>query len=253
MDTSEAENGTTPSQEWDHLARKYGESAVVDRGDRRGLKNRYIQTLADLTLDGLLPEDHPLRVLDFGCGAGRQAIRQARWGHRVVGLDISSEMIRIAEARRAGLPVEFVLFDDGGDLPLADGRLDVVTTAGVLMYILEDDRLDHVLQEFHRVLRPGGEVILIEHIRRFGRISRAHHKVYRSYLAYDRALRRAGFAPLRVRPLRRGRLLPSWFGLRFGLLPAGCIEPLARFELLLRAVLPLWDYYDCLYHFRKAV
>ncbi|MCB1515997.1 MAG: class I SAM-dependent methyltransferase [Hyphomicrobiaceae bacterium] len=95
-----------------------------------------------------------LRVLDVGCGQGRDAIFIARKGHRVVGVDNSPHGIRDLEnaARREDLPIQAVLadirtFSPGGlfDVILIDRTLHMLgsgervsTLASLLDHVADD-------------------------------------------------------------------------------------------------------------------
>ena len=100
------------------------------------------------------------RVLDVCCGTGDIAMQFARAGTQVVGLDFSVPMLTIAQARsrRAGLPIEF-LNGDALNLPFSDNSFDVVTV-GYGLRNLADFRRG--LSEMHRVVRPGGRLLVLD-------------------------------------------------------------------------------------------
>lgn len=101
-----------------------------------------------------------LDVLDAGCGPGLYAEELVRRGARVTGIDGSKAMVELARARlgdRATLRVH--------DLarPLAwapDGGFDLVVMALVIHHV--DDRVA-LLRELHRVLKPGGHLVMSTH------------------------------------------------------------------------------------------
>jgi SAM-dependent methyltransferase len=99
-------------------------------------------------------------VLDLGCGAGFDAFVGAQLvGHtgRVVGIDMSPEMIAVAEAglREARFPrIEFQVAQVEV-LPFPDASFDVALSNGVLNLIPDKPR---ALSEVFRVLRPGGRL-----------------------------------------------------------------------------------------------
>lgn len=106
----------------------------------------------------------PRRILDVATGTGDLAIAMARRirGTCVLGVDLSERMLDIARRKvaEAGLDGRIVL--DTGDaerLELADGAVDVVTVAfGVRNF----GDLGAGLREFARVLRPGGQAVILE-------------------------------------------------------------------------------------------
>ncbi|MES2177441.1 MAG: methyltransferase domain-containing protein [Gemmatimonadota bacterium] len=99
------------------------------------------------------------KVLDAGCGPGYMLSALAQRGFDVSGLDAAPEMLRMSKERlRVTAPERTFALELGSieSLPFAAESFDLVCTAGVVEY-LESDRL--VLQEMHRVLRPGGHLL----------------------------------------------------------------------------------------------
>ncbi len=99
-------------------------------------------------------------VLDLGCGAGFDAFIAAQFvgpTGRVSGIDLSPEMIAVAEAGLKGADfsnVEFRLAHVEA-LPFPDISFDVALSNGVLNLIPDKPR---ALREIFRVLRPGGRL-----------------------------------------------------------------------------------------------
>ena len=106
----------------------------------------------------LLSEHAPKRgdtVLDLGCGGGQAALRVAKLGCRVLGVDFSETAIELARAnaRRENLDVRF---ERGSALDLGPlGPFDLVVDNHLLHCIIGRDR-ERVLREIRRVLVPGG-------------------------------------------------------------------------------------------------
>jgi len=97
-------------------------------------------------------------VLDFGCGIGRASRAMAARGAEVIGLDVSPAMI--AEARRRGGNVRY-LVGNGRDLGgIADASLDLILAADSFPYLVASDMLETHIAEAARVLRPGGSLIV---------------------------------------------------------------------------------------------
>jgi ubiquinone/menaquinone biosynthesis C-methylase UbiE len=107
----------------------------------------------------------PRLILDAGCGPGVSALAMLESvpGDRIVGLDLSIQMLRRAAAHRReeGVSPEQLplLRADATRLPLASERFDGVTGHSFL-YLLPDRA--GALAEIHRVLRPEGKLVLLE-------------------------------------------------------------------------------------------
>lgn len=97
-------------------------------------------------------------LLDFGCGTGLWAGCLRREGARYMGLDRNPAAVDLARARWSDDPyLQFVLCDvlSGQPIPIPDGGVDVVVTAGVLQHNSGPHKA-LVLPEIRRVLMRGG-------------------------------------------------------------------------------------------------
>jgi ubiquinone/menaquinone biosynthesis C-methylase UbiE len=108
-----------------------------------------------------LASREPGVALDAACGTGRFAEFLARSGHRVIGVDCSPDMLAYARQRVPEAEFHVAELDR---LPLPDDCVDVIICALALEHV---PRLDPVVAEFARVLRPGGDLV----------ISDVHHEV----------------------------------------------------------------------------
>ncbi|MFD7135035.1 methyltransferase domain-containing protein [Streptomyces sp. NPDC059894] len=119
----------------------------------------------DEQIAGRFPVGQRLRVLDVGMGQGTQALRLARLGHQVTGLERDATMIAAAREALSGEPEGIrermrIFEGDGRDtgVHFLPGSFDVVLCHGVLMYVEEPDPL---LAGLARVLAPGGLLSLL--------------------------------------------------------------------------------------------
>lgn len=96
------------------------------------------------------------RVADLGCGPALDAERFARAGYRVVGVDLSAGMLRMAARRLPGRLAQAEL----RALPLREPALDGIWCAAALLHV-PDAATAVVLSGFRRLLRPGGALALV--------------------------------------------------------------------------------------------
>lgn len=141
-----------------------------------------------------------LRALEVGVGTGRQHKTLAGAvapGGMAVGLDLSLVMARLTH-RRTGSPV---CQADASWLPFADGSFDRVYAAYVLD-LMSASVLPGVLCQFHRVLRPGGRLVIVAMTEGTTPASRAFVGVWKAVYAVSPKLC-AGCRPLRLANIAR--------------------------------------------------
>ncbi len=133
---------------YDSMAEAY--AAAIEENPR----SAYYERPALLSL---LPDVAGRRVLDAGCGPGVMMEWLLAQGAAVVGVDVSANMLKLAE-QRVGEAAVLHVADLEQPMPfLADSSLDVILSSGTLGYIQDWQAL---FREFFRVLRPGGCVVL---------------------------------------------------------------------------------------------
>jgi ubiquinone/menaquinone biosynthesis C-methylase UbiE len=118
-------------------------------------------------MNALRYENHQGTLVDIGCGPGNLAAKISRRypALKVTGLDISGEMIDIAQHNwpMAQYNVEFVI-GDAHHLPFTDGSFDVVVSS-LSMHHWAD--AGAVFIEIKRILKPGGRFVIMD-LRRDG-------------------------------------------------------------------------------------
>jgi SAM-dependent methyltransferase len=106
------------------------------------------------------------RVLDSGCGTGRNAVAVARAaGCSVLGIDFSVAALRLAAERAAAAPdvsgrVAFARSDVRHPLPVAAASVACVLDVFVYFHIPSPSARARYLHEIERVLQPGGHLVL---------------------------------------------------------------------------------------------
>src|SRR5882757_9920508 len=103
------------------------------------------------------------RILEVGVGTGISLPDYARI-HTIVGVDLSEPMLRKAQERvdELGLSnVEALSVMDAMNMALPDNSFDVVVAQFVITAVPHPEA---TLDEFARVIKPGGEIVLVNHI-----------------------------------------------------------------------------------------
>jgi arsenite methyltransferase len=182
---------------WDGIAEKYAAKPVADLAAFERKKA--------ITRQHLRPDS---QVLEIGCGTGSLALELARSAAQIHALDVSAEMVRIANGKRQSQGVTNVTFHQGTLDTLTDferGHFDSAWAYSIL-HLVPDRR--RALAALFTLLKPGGTLIssnvclgdswvpygpLITLIRWFGKAPFVH--------IYDRAtirreLREAGFVSI---------------------------------------------------------
>jgi ubiquinone/menaquinone biosynthesis C-methylase UbiE len=108
----------------------------------------------------VLPSRGALDALDLGCGTGFLSLELAARGHRVTGVDFAPSMIARAERKAAerGLRVRFEPAD-AEQLPFAPVSFDLAISRHVLWTLPHPEA---AIDEWIRVLRPGGRLVVVD-------------------------------------------------------------------------------------------
>lgn len=139
-----------------------------DRPERFGVPHRTqgpATTASPADVGSHTASSRPRSVIDLGCGPGVSAFALAESlpDAQVVGIDLSHEMIRRARRhhRRRFAALDNVAFQqaDAQELPFADDTFELAFGHSFLYLVPDRDR---VLREVHRVLQPGGILLLME-------------------------------------------------------------------------------------------
>jgi len=119
------------------------QGAVYDRIEKRAI-------------DRALPHNcFGRRMLEVGCGTGHWSRFFAERGFRVTGIDISPEMVNVAQPE--GLGDTSFSVADATSLPFPDDSFDIAVAVTVLEFVAEPGRIVH---EMARCVRPGGRIVV---------------------------------------------------------------------------------------------
>jgi SAM-dependent methyltransferase len=104
------------------------------------------------------------RVLEVGLGEGSESELLIRQGAHWSGIDLTSQSVSRVRTRLALRELPYDQLRQGSvlSLPFADGAFDVVFSHGVLHHVPDIERAQ---REIHRVLRPGGELVIMVYAR----------------------------------------------------------------------------------------
>ncbi len=114
----------------------------------------------------------PRRILDVACGTGRleEMVLQLDPEAHITGVDLSPQMIEVARQRipESSAPNVKWLIAPAEALPVEDDSFDVLTCANAFHLVADPAR---TLAEFRRVLRPGGQLVIIDWCREYPTIA----------------------------------------------------------------------------------
>jgi tellurite methyltransferase len=104
--------------------------------------------------------DNSQKVVDIGCGEGRNIVYFLKNGFDVYGADINAEAINEVKALSQRLapqnPIENFVVSNAEDMPFKPGFFDLAICSAVLHFARDDAHFDAMLRETWRILKPGG-------------------------------------------------------------------------------------------------
>jgi arsenite methyltransferase len=161
-----AEVASDPTQQFHfHTGRRLAEMLGYPSEILDGLPERVMESFAGVgnpfSLGAIEPGE---RVVDVGSGSGFDCIVAAQYAKgngRVIGVDMTPEMLKKAEESRRVMGLRSLEFRHGyaEQLPVDDGWADVVISNGVINLVPDKAR---AFREIYRVLRPGGRLMLAD-------------------------------------------------------------------------------------------
>jgi SAM-dependent methyltransferase len=208
--------------DWGKRAQKGFLRSGIDPADRKGYKNYYIDLLQKMALEEVLKLKGDELVLDFGCGSGRIAYWIAPRVKKVVGLEVTPEMIDLAGRYRTAKNVEFMLYD-GVHFPVFSYPFDLILSAGVLQ-IMKGELLKSTLSSLAQCVKKDGRFYFIE------QVSDSPKGDRRSLKGYLDAFDSSEMDCLQHYPIRKGRWWLLYL-IRYGLVPHQWFSHIASWEL----------------------
>lgn len=151
------------AEEWDEIRKKYFDDDVRNIAiERSDIKNK----------KGLV-------VADIGTGSGFMALELSKYAREVIGIDVSDEMLKRAKQTADGIGIDNIIFIKGNmeNIPVIDNSVDIVFSNMVLHHVENPFK---GIVEIHRVLKPGGKLIITDVMK--------HNNEWARFEMYDRWL-----------------------------------------------------------------
>ena len=169
------------------------------------------------------------KVLEIGCGVGLDLARLAKGGASVTGIDLSTEAIKLARTNFDQQRLNGSFFVMNGEaMDFESDHFDMVYAHGVLQYTADPHRM---VAEIKRVLKPGGEAILMVYNRHSW--LNALSKIMNVGLEHEDApvLRKLTISEFRqlLAPFDRHRIVPERFPVKSRLQQGLKVELYNRF------------------------
>ena len=144
-------------------ALRVGYDREADKYDERryeAAEGKLFSALELTVLRSWLPLGAGTTILDVPAGTGRLSIALADSGAKVVGADISANMLKVAASKRQGAPQARVHFmqGSGAQLPFADNTFDAVVSFK-FFHLIPNERKPAFIREMTRVLKPGAPLV----------------------------------------------------------------------------------------------
>jgi demethylmenaquinone methyltransferase/2-methoxy-6-polyprenyl-1,4-benzoquinol methylase len=108
-------------------------------------------------------------ILDIGCGTCVLEAWLLSGEHRVIGLDLSAPMLRIAQEKRVA-NADSLMVGDAENLPYSDSTFDAILSCYVVKYC----KVEGLVSEIHRVLKPGGRLAMYDFTAPRGKFAPLH-------------------------------------------------------------------------------
>ena len=151
---------------WNEQAKKdVNFNSVISPDDKIGLKAGYVNAVNKKIVESELQKlKDGANILDFGCGVGRLSLWNIFKKQHYFGVDQSQDMIEIAKKYSEGdKNVSFASYN-GQKLPFNDNSFDCIIAIWVLQHILDDNKIRDLANEFSRILKENGKILIIEQL-----------------------------------------------------------------------------------------
>jgi len=176
----------TQEQVWDEIALWWNKYKLKGFGTKDSIVEEFISK-------------NDKKVLDLGCGSGRNFFKFPWFKGIIYGVDFSSEMLKFAEQNAKQNNINVILKKaNTWDLDFKDNFFDKIMCIAVLHCIEGKEKRDKTIKEMYRVLKPKGKIIITAWNKKAKRwknktketkvswnLEETGKKVYRHYYLYD--------------------------------------------------------------------
>jgi ubiquinone/menaquinone biosynthesis C-methylase UbiE len=146
------------------------------------------------------------RAVDLGCGTGVHTAVLAERYKEVLAIDLSEPMLAWARGRRARSNIRYEQRDLSEVTVERDGPFDLIFSAYTLHHVPD---LEAALQQMRRMLRPGGQIVVVDVVDDRRRVPRGWLR-RQALRAFAEDLRTRRRPPLQALELLRLQLAPAW-------------------------------------------
>jgi len=144
------------------------------------------------------------KVVDLGCGSCDLVQYLAEtWRQKIIGIDISPSSFPGSRRTHAGVRFRCIARDATHIGFVADGSVDAIVS---MWAVHEMQHPEAILAEAHRILRPGGKILVVD-FPRGSLAQRLWNENYYSPEQVERMLMKSGFAELRAKVIERRQVM----------------------------------------------
>lgn len=106
-------------------------------------------------LIGVKPPRRGMKILDIGCGEGKDAVYMAKKGYTVTAFDLTESGVKKTKLLADETGVKLNVYIDDINTFETDERFDIIYSSGTLQY-LQDDKIDSFFQKIRKMTNPHG-------------------------------------------------------------------------------------------------
>ena len=140
--------------------------AAFEQYDKTALLGiKLYPSLELVRLEEMFFEQETGKLLEYGFGSGPNTIHLLKCGYKVYGIDVSKNAVektkkRIGDMKDINSPELILLEKDAKKIPFEDNTFDQIVAMSVISLLGSENKVNYLLSEFQRVLKPDGKIIM---------------------------------------------------------------------------------------------